>query len=353
MRPSSSTGSGSKRTVQQWKCKALLAAIGACAISGMVTAAPISEDQLSTMEKDNVVKGGQPSWDFLFKRFPQLGYLAAFETVYATATTAPAGQEAASAPPETVQVASYSPNMSARIGYGRASDVAALGSAATTPFGGSLTPGAPAHTIGGALAVVSIGFSVLEFFSSGNVDDRMRASILKELNAPSIYITKRGGPLPNDAARYTEIVAGQKLLQSFGTQCEPARWHSSREQSVGGVLPSTSHARMYVCGYGPDEDIGYLHNGDEIRTHKVVSITDGTSWQIIMLPHLDKMEKLPAALGLTKDQMKESGRVMYEKIKDKVGPEWTVIFTGTGGDNKWHVYAARDGFITEFDTPPK
>lgn len=335
-----------------WKHKALVAALlGACVLTGEATAAPLPEDQLAALERANVVKGGVPGWDFLFKRFPQFGYVAAYDPEYAAAKSA--APSVAKADEEPMRLASYSPDNSAKQGYSRASDAAAFGSAATAPLSGSMVPGAPAHVVGGALAVASIAFDVLAFFSSGNVDDNIRNSFLKELAAPSLYLVKRGGALKDDDARYAEIVAGQKMMQSFGIDCEPARWHSSRDGSVGGITPGVTYNRFYTCGYKGDQTVSFFDHVDELRVHKVASVSDGTSWQMIILSRLDAMKQMPNELGLPADKMKDSGRVLYEKIKDKVGPEWTALYTAPGADGKWHVYAAREDIVREFDAPPK
>ncbi len=339
--------------------KAAVALLGVCLLTSEVTSAPLSEEQLATLEKGNArsSSGVQPSWDKLITRFPQLAFLAAFDTACAAAQSASTPTAATGdggmvrLAPDNAGSASTSTNDAAR-GYGRTSDAAAFASATTTTMNGGMVPGMPAHMVGGALAVASIGFNVLQFFSGGTLDDKIRASSIKDLNAPSLYLLKTGGLLKDDAARYAQIVADQTMIQSFGLKCDPARAHQSRDATVGGALQGIEYTRFIFCGFDPEEEVSYF-SANEMRGHKVVSVTGGSSLQVVYFTRLDEMDKMPAVLGLQKGQMREAGRVLYEKIKDKLDPQWTALFTAAGADGKWHVYVARNNVIGEFESPPK
>ena len=317
---------------------------------------PLPEEQLNALEQATFSAGVALPWNRLVTRFPYYAYFQLFHEQYTAAKAAArtAATLAANPPEDPATPLAAPANVPGPdpTGFSKAAAATSGLAMGLSPIKGAMVAGISANTASNALIGASIALDILSFIGRDTNDADNRYKTLAELKSPSLYLLKSSETMKTSADFYAEIVSGQQMLAAFALQCEPARWHDERPAAVGYRIGGVAYNRTYFCGYGPEESPGFFGFLKEIKRYSVIAPSNAPAIAIARLEALDKMKHMPRLLGLPEDQMKEAARVLYEKIKDKVPPEWTAVFTATGKDGGWHVYAASNNYVVEFPSPP-
>jgi len=226
---------------------ALLATAGA-AFAGSV--GPLPDEQLAALENAKVYQGTPLPWNKLASRFPHYAYFQVFQQQYSSAKETAkiaAKLDAATPADRPVQLASLSNVPGTLNGYDKGADAASGLSVALSPLKGSMVAGTAANSASNALTTVALAFDILSFMSRDTTEADWRRKTISALKSPSLYLMKSSTAVKSDADIYGEIVNGQRLMASFGLQCDPARWHDDRALAVGQHITGNLHSRSYVC----------------------------------------------------------------------------------------------------------
>lgn len=202
------------------------------------------------------------------------------------------------------------------------------------------------------------GLLLLDLLTS-NTSNNLKVSAHEKvrmltLTTPSIHFVQRvPGAFANGGNGYDTIRASSAVIEAVGLQCTPALFHAPAETTmfVGGASPGQSYFRKFVCGFGPGETISEKTAGSEVSLLSLTAYTDSPPLLRFSLTNLPTMAHLRAVLGTTDDA--QMGRAAYERVREHVPAEWTVVFSAPNEAGAWTVYVARNGIVDAFEPPPK
>jgi hypothetical protein len=304
------------------------------------------EDQLAAAEKANGGFGQRGAFIGDRRAYPYLAYFEVFDKAYAnaqkTATPTNASDATQSAP------------------IARDGGVSLL----TVGMLGSFAAAGPAPSLHSGWLGVGIVFGVLDFLTTDHAQIMKQAQYANEAKAnekrrllpimtPSIHFVRWAPGVEEREELYAATKADAAFVSGLGLDCEPALPHGNGSTAfVGAARRDANYTRKYVCGYKAGEKVADDEIENGVKDYTVSAFSIGDSLARFSLSNLPAMSKLKAALGRgTFDLDRELGRVVYEKVKDNVGPEWTIVFTAPNERGSMAVFVARNGVIAEFPLP--
>ncbi len=167
---------------------------------------------------------------------------------------------------------------------------------------------------------------------------------LLPVSTPSISFVKMAPNAREPEDLYAEIKQGEAFVSALGLQCEPALWHGSDSPAfVGPAFGVYSYTRKFVCGYGAGETVADKDAPEEVKDFAVVAFTSGSPRVRFSLSNLPRMAQV---LGVAPD--KNMGWKAYEKVRDRISPEWTAIIAAPNQNGEMTVFVAQDGKTYEF-----
>lgn len=290
-------------------------------------------------------------WGVLLTRLPYLGYYVEYQSGFAAIKDKVDQQRTAilTAPVNAGAVATPNANANAA---SLAASTTMVGSSIASNLAGGWTLGTSANTTSTVLAGVSIAFDVLEWLSKDTSGEKAHTNAIRALNNPSLFLVREATDLADANAVHNDIIAGQAEIARFGLQCEPGRWHDNKPMSSGYFRAGQVRVRTFVCGFAPDDELGFLGRVKEPREYEVLTLGPARTLVSMRFQQLERMEHIPRLLGLDSGD-KNAARVMYQKIAPTLAAKWTAVFTAPGSDGEWHAYAAREGYLAEFPVTPK
>lgn len=177
-----------------------------------------------------------------------------------------------------------------------------------------------------------------------------------ELVQPPGYLITRAPGAPEPTNGYKTIRESSLVIDSLGLGCEPALLYAPSESKpfVGGPNRwNARYMRKYVCGFTAGERLSEKKARDEVKTLTLIGYTDYEPLLIFSLGNLPAMLHMRTVLGVAPENDKNMGRLAYERVRDRLPADWTVVFTAPNEAGKWTVYVARNGVIDAFDAPDK
>lgn len=318
--------------------------------------APSTEEDLKAVEKVIPPREGSEmvTWTRFVQRQPHAAYFDDFNFRYpGLKEQAEKQRQEALDKLDAADKARLAPETTDQKALSDASYASTVGMAMASSAPGGMVPGTGAHTVGNVMLGLAIGFEILNWLSKDRSDSQFRYEAVKSLNSASLYLFKFTVDNPDEDKVYEEIVTATKVIEGLGIGCEPAWYHSQAPATGGYTTPGRIRIRRFVCGFEPGEKLGFWDWSREPKDLMVAQIPMRSPLVMFKLDRLDDMPRMPAALGIPKDNMKNAGRLAFERIFPKLGPEWTVIFTAPGSDGKQHAYAARDGIAIEYPAVPE
>ncbi len=274
---------------------------------------------------------------------PWLAYVGAYERVMEA--KAKSGDTATAGAPEVAPARGGPVGGLPTVAAFVASDMAPIGSAARTNW-----------------AYAGLGLALLDLLSS-SVKQQSTAQWIAEarhtsLMLPGIHFFKQEPKAFDGDNGYRVIRDAHPVITGLGMECNPALFHAPAESTayIGGASNMPSYFRMYACGFGPNETLGAQDKvrNAEIKALMLMGYKDADPVLRLSLSNLPAMSHMKRVLGVTDEAVeKNMGRLAYERVRDKVPADWTVVYMAPSESGKWTVYVARNGVVEAFDAPEK
>jgi hypothetical protein len=196
---------------------------------------------------------------------------------------------------------------------------------------------------------------LLDLLAADTANQQAYAKIEKQrmpqLLTPSIHFVKKAPGAIERRNGYDTILEGDAMIRGLDLECRPSILNGANEglYFVGGIGPDRNYYRLYACGLGAEETLNEKTAMDEVRTLVVNAYKDYEPLLRISLTDLPRMSHMKRILGAVDER--EMGRLAYERVKNNVPPDWTVVFSAPNRVGEWRIFVARAGVVDEFLPP--
>lgn len=216
--------------------------------------------------------------------------------------------------------------------------------------------------------LAAAGLMFLDILGGPSPAEKAMTEARKEaLLKPSIHFVKSEPDAFKDDNGYRAIREADSVITAMGLECEPSFLHDPVESSSvrGGSWVKrygiwsdeksrVQYSRIYACGFAPNETVSAKALNAEYRLLMVVHSERSDPLTFFKMQNLPTMSNMKRVLGVTDEAgEKAMGRLAYERVRDKIPSDWTVVYTAPNEAGKWTVYVTRNGVVEAFDPPEK